>query len=177
MDVSPTCTVSGRRNPRSRASECIPVHCPAAANRQFRKRHLHRPTFDNAAQISMRWGHRWPCRTCKDNLPISFPASTIHSDKIRQARRLTQHLQPLSGLEQPPGKAVSTKIVSRSRAERRFSTPRKSTLRGRGLNDVLGQSQYFRVFAALATTTPNVGNHSIKAPLNIGIADAAIPRH
>ena len=40
-----------------------------------------------------------------------------------------------------------------------------------GLNDVLGQ-QSIPGFCGTCHDTPNVGNHSVKAPLNIGIANA-----
>jgi len=40
-----------------------------------------------------------------------------------------------------------------------------------GLNDVLGQ-QSVSGFCGTCHDTPNVGNHSVKAPLNIGVANA-----
>ncbi|MGH7089749.1 MAG: hypothetical protein ACREFQ_12700 [Stellaceae bacterium] len=40
-----------------------------------------------------------------------------------------------------------------------------------GINDVLGQAN-FAGFCGTCHSTPNVGDHSVKAPLDIGIADA-----
>jgi hypothetical protein len=59
-----------------------------------------------------------------------------------------------------------------ARGERVFNT-REITITGvSGLNDELGVSR-IRGFCTTCHDSPNVGNHSIAAPLNIGIADAS----
>src|SRR5215472_3275615 len=63
---------------------------------------------------------------------------------------------------------ASIKIAWRSHVERRFSTVHKSTLQ------VLWGSMMYLDNCGTCHDTPNVGNHSVKASLNIGIANAGL---
>jgi cytochrome c peroxidase len=55
--------------------------------------------------------------------------------------------------------------------QRLFNTTQINITGVAGLNDVLGETS-IPGFCGTCHDTPNVGNHSVKAPLNIGIADA-----
>jgi hypothetical protein len=61
--------------------------------------------------------------------------------------------------------------LSIARGEEVFNTTNINITRVAGLNDALGVASYSG-FCGTCHDTPNVGNHSVKAPLNIGIADA-----
>jgi hypothetical protein len=58
-----------------------------------------------------------------------------------------------------------------ARGEELFNTPKINITGVAGLNDALNQP-IIPGFCGTCHDTPNVGNHSVKAPLNIGIADA-----
>ena len=57
------------------------------------------------------------------------------------------------------------------RGEQLFNTKKFDITEVSGLNDALHQST-IPGFCGTCHDTPNVGNHSVKAPLNIGVADA-----
>jgi cytochrome c peroxidase len=58
-----------------------------------------------------------------------------------------------------------------ARGERLFNTTKINITKVSGLNDDLGMPS-ISGFCGTCHDTPNVGNHSVKAPLDIGIADA-----
>ena len=58
-----------------------------------------------------------------------------------------------------------------ARGEEVFNTTKFNITGVAGLNDVLGQP-VIAGFCGTCHDTPDVGNHSVKAPLNIGVADA-----
>src|SRR5262249_26126209 len=58
-----------------------------------------------------------------------------------------------------------------ARGEDVFNTTKININAAAGLNDVLNATG-IPVFCGTCHDTPNVGNHSVKAPLNIGVADA-----
>src|SRR6185437_4430921 len=58
-----------------------------------------------------------------------------------------------------------------ARGEAVFNTTPITITGVSGINDVLQQAN-FAGFCATCHSTPNVGNHSVKAPLDIGIPDA-----
>jgi cytochrome c peroxidase len=58
-----------------------------------------------------------------------------------------------------------------ARGEELFNTTKINIIGVAGLNDALNQAS-IPGFCGTCHDTPNVGNHSVKAPLNIGIADA-----
>ncbi len=70
--------------------------------------------------------------------------------------------------------AIAHHRASIARGEQLFNTKAFDITGVGGLNDVLGQ-EHLSGFCGTCHDTPNVGNHSIKAPLNIGIADPAPP--
>jgi cytochrome c peroxidase len=71
-----------------------------------------------------------------------------------------------------PGKGgVSADRQSIARGEAIFNTTPINISGVAGINDALQQPN-FSGFCGTCHDTPNVGNHSVKAPLNIGIADA-----
>jgi hypothetical protein len=61
--------------------------------------------------------------------------------------------------------------LSIARGEKVFNTTNINITGVAGLNDVLGV-QSISGFCGTCHDTPNVGNHSVKAPLDIGVADA-----
>ena len=61
--------------------------------------------------------------------------------------------------------------MSIARGEKVFNTTKINITGVTGLNDVLGL-QTIPGFCGTCHDTPNVGNHSVKAPLNIGVANA-----
>jgi cytochrome c peroxidase len=61
--------------------------------------------------------------------------------------------------------------LSVARGEEVFNTTKINITDVAGINDVLGV-QSFSGFCGTCHDAPNVGDHSVKAPLNIGIADA-----
>jgi cytochrome c peroxidase len=70
----------------------------------------------------------------------------------------------------PPGNgAVNIDRESVARGETVFNTTKINITGVAGINDVVGPS--FSGFCGTCHDDPNVGNHSVKAPLNIGIAD------
>jgi cytochrome c peroxidase len=77
--------------------------------------------------------------------------------------------QPWSSL--PGTGGVNKDRESVARGEALFNTTQINITGVGGLNDVLGVSS-ISGFCGTCHDTPNVGNHSIKAPLNIGIANA-----
>jgi hypothetical protein len=64
--------------------------------------------------------------------------------------------------------------ASVARGETLFNTTQINITGVAGLNDVL-QTKSISGFCGTCHDTPNVGNHSVKAPLNIGIADKNPP--
>ena len=70
--------------------------------------------------------------------------------------------------------AVNIDRASVARGETVFNTTKINITGVGGLNDVL-QTKSISGFCGTCHDTPNVGNHSVKAPLNIGIADANPP--
>ncbi|MFZ2082087.1 MAG: hypothetical protein WAV38_36620 [Xanthobacteraceae bacterium] len=70
--------------------------------------------------------------------------------------------------------AVNIDRASVARGETLFNTTKINITGVGGLNDVL-QTKSISGFCGTCHDTPNVGNHSVKAPLNIGIADARPP--
>jgi cytochrome c peroxidase len=68
----------------------------------------------------------------------------------------------------PGNDAVTLDRESVARGETVFNTTKINIKGVGGLNDMTG-------FCGTCHDTPNVGNHSVKAPLNIGIADAKPP--
>ena len=66
---------------------------------------------------------------------------------------------------------LSVARASVARGEQLFNTIPINITNVNGLNDVLGQST-ISGFCGTCHDTPDVGNHSVKAPLNIGIANA-----
>jgi cytochrome c peroxidase len=69
------------------------------------------------------------------------------------------------------GGGVNKDRGSVARGEALFNTTQTNITGVGGLNDVLGV-QSISGFCGTCHDTPNVGNHSVKAPLNIGIANA-----
>ena len=69
------------------------------------------------------------------------------------------------------GGGVNKDRGSVARGETLFNTTQINITGVGGLNDVLGV-QSISGFCGTCHDTPNVGNHSVKAPLNIGIANA-----
>jgi cytochrome c peroxidase len=74
----------------------------------------------------------------------------------------------------PGNTAVNIDRASVARGETLFNTTKINITGVAGINDVLNQSS-FSGFCGTCHDNPNVGNHSIKAPLNIGIADPSPP--
>jgi cytochrome c peroxidase len=74
----------------------------------------------------------------------------------------------------PGNTAVNIDRESVARGETVFNTTKINITGVAGINDVLGASS-FSGFCGTCHDDPNVGNHSVKAPLNIGIADASPP--
>lgn len=70
----------------------------------------------------------------------------------------------------PGNDRVSIDRESVYRGEALFNTTKINITGVGGINDALGVSN-FSGFCGTCHDSPNVGNHSIKAPLNIGIAD------
>ena len=60
-----------------------------------------------------------------------------------------------------------------ARGEELFNTTKINITGVAGLNDALNQ-QSITGFCGTCHDTPNVGNHSVKAPLNIGVANAGV---
>ena len=71
----------------------------------------------------------------------------------------------------PGGGGVNKDRESVARGETLFNTTQINITGVGGLNDVLGVAS-ISGFCGTCHDTPNVGNHSVKAPLNIGIANA-----
>jgi cytochrome c peroxidase len=69
---------------------------------------------------------------------------------------------------------VSAYRQSVARGENLFNTTRVNITNVGGLNDAPNQASILG-FCGTCHDTPNVGNHSVAAPLNIGIADASPP--
>jgi len=67
--------------------------------------------------------------------------------------------------------SLSRRRASIARGEQVFNTAPINITGVAGLNDVLGQPS-IAGFCGTCHDTPNVGNHSVKLPINIGIADA-----
>ena len=74
----------------------------------------------------------------------------------------------------PGNTPVNIDRASVARGETVFNTTKINITGVGGLNDVL-QTKSISGFCGTCHDTPNVGNHSVKAPLNIGIADAKPP--
>src|SRR5262249_2038669 len=74
----------------------------------------------------------------------------------------------------PGNTAVNIDRLSVARGETLFNTTKINITGVGGLNDAL-QTKSISGFCGTCHDTPNVGNHSVKAPLNIGIADARPP--
>jgi hypothetical protein len=70
--------------------------------------------------------------------------------------------------------AVAQQRASIARGEQLFNTRAFDITGVAGLTDVLGQAR-LPGFCGTCHDTPNVGNHSVKAPLDIGVADPAPP--
>jgi cytochrome c peroxidase len=66
---------------------------------------------------------------------------------------------------------IADRRQSIARGEEVFNTTKINITGVAGLNDALGVAS-IPGFCGTCHDTPNVGNHSVKAPLNIGIADA-----
>ena len=66
---------------------------------------------------------------------------------------------------------VSARREAIARGEQLFNTTKFNIAGVAGLNDALGKSS-IPGFCSTCHDTPSVGNHSVKAPLNIGVADA-----
>jgi len=96
----------------------------------------------------------------------------IRSQEIRQTRNLPQISSTFFGLDQPfwNGWRQSKSLGGRS-GETIFNSAQINITGVMGLNDVLGQ-QSIPGFCGTCHDTPNVGNHSVKAPINIGMANA-----
>ena len=74
-----------------------------------------------------------------------------------------------------PGKGrVSRARESVARGEQLFNNTPIDITNVPGINDVTGQAD-FHGFCGTCHDTPNVGDHSVKAPLNIGVADPNPP--
>jgi cytochrome c peroxidase len=74
----------------------------------------------------------------------------------------------------PPAPArshVGSRIVAPEGGEALFNETPIAITGVTGLNDALGQEP-ISGFCGTCHDTPNVGNHSVKAPLNIGVANA-----
>ena len=82
---------------------------------------------------------------------------------------LYQAWQNLSG-----STPVSLARESVARGEELFNDTPIDITNVAGINDITGQA-VFHGFCATCHDTPNVGDHSVKAPLNIGIADPNPP--
>jgi hypothetical protein len=70
------------------------------------------------------------------------------------------------------GTTLSSARQSVARGEALFNNTAISITKVGGLNDALNQSS-ISGFCGTCHDTPNVGNHSVSAPLNIGVADPA----
>jgi cytochrome c peroxidase len=69
---------------------------------------------------------------------------------------------------------VSVARESIARGEELFNNTKINITNVAGINDVTGQA-VFHGFCSTCHDTPNVGDHSVKAPLNIGVADPNPP--
>jgi cytochrome c peroxidase len=69
--------------------------------------------------------------------------------------------------------STSQQRESIARGEKLFNTTKITITGVSGLNDELGKPA-IQGFCGTCHDTPNVGNHSVKAPLDIGVADAGI---
>jgi cytochrome c peroxidase len=103
-------------------------------------------------------------------IPRACPSTPISSTSIH--RRCGQASNPMTKMKTKCTPSAWRIIGGRSRAGSGCSTPHRSTLRGvAGLNDALNLPS-IAGFCGTCHDTPDVGNHSVKAPLNIGIANA-----
>ena len=110
---------------------------------------------------------------CPRNSRSSSSASTILWDKIRRERRSRQRFLTSTAIG-----AICTGRSPKSerrqaiaRGEELFNTTNINITGVAGLNDALNQ-QSIEGECGTCHDTPNVGDHSVKAPLNIGVANA-----
>jgi cytochrome c peroxidase len=83
--------------------------------------------------------------------------------------------QGLQDKEGDEDDAIARYRRSIARGERLFNTTKINITGVTGLNDVLGESS-ISGFCGTCHDTPDVGNHSIKLPINIGVANADADR-
>ena len=133
-------------------------------------------SFDNAAQDLDALGATGGPVNLQRQLADFFPGI---NDPFGQNPKGTPFSSNIFNLFQvwssPPGHgAVKIDRESVARGETVFNTTTINITGVAGINDVLGQSS-FSGFCGTCHDDPNVGNHSVKAPLNIGIADPSPP--
>ena len=111
-------------------------------------------------------------RTCFTCHQTQTGWSVIRSQEIRQTRNLPQISSTFLAWTNLSGTGgVNQNRLAVAPGETIFNSPQINITSVMGLNDVLGQ-QSIPGFCGTSHDTPNVGNHSVKAPLNIGIANA-----
>ncbi|MGB6286576.1 MAG: hypothetical protein WBG18_19520 [Xanthobacteraceae bacterium] len=132
-------------------------------------------SFDNAAQDLDALGATGGPVNLQSQLADFFPGI---NDPFGLNPKGTQFSSTIFNLFQawssPPGKgAVKIDRESVARGETVFNTTTINITDVKGINDVLGKP--LSGFCGTCHDDPNVGNHSVKAPLNIGIADPSPP--
>jgi hypothetical protein len=133
-------------------------------------------SFDNAAQDLDALGAKGGPVNLPGQLADFFPGI---NDPFGQNPKGTPFNPNIFNLfdvwSSPPGNgAVNIDRESVARGETVFNTKKFNITKVNGINDVLGVTS-FSGFCGTCHDDPNVGNHSIKAPLNIGIADPSPP--
>ena len=83
--------------------------------------------------------------------------------------------QGLQTMDEDEDDGIAKYRASIARGERLFNTTKINITGVTGLNDALAQSS-IPGFCGTCHDTPDVGNHSVKAPLNIGVANAGADR-
>src|SRR5262245_34846012 len=112
------------------------------------------------------------------------PSGTPFSSTIFTLFQPWASLGAAAGAPARPGSAMAGSMSLRDPTPSRESVARGEALFNEtpiaitgvtGLNDVLGQES-IPGFCGTCHDTPNIGNHSVKAPLNIGVANAGADR-
>jgi hypothetical protein len=134
-------------------------------------------SFDNAAQDLDALGAKGGPVNLQGQLADFFPGiNDPFGQNPNPGENFTSIIFNLFNVwSNPPGNgAVNIDRESVARGETVFNTTKINITDVKGINDVLNQSS-FSGFCGTCHDNPNVGNHSVKAPLNIGIADESPP--
>ena len=106
----------------------------------------------------------------------SLLASTIHSPRALVSIPREQPSTPIFSTCSMPGRTrdyASRASIARGQA---LFNSKPITISGvAGINDVAGLPASFSGTCGTCHDSPNVGNHSVSAPLNIGVADVTSP--